>query len=442
MWNLFQTRVAKRLAILVGILLAVTAALGYFRDDLLLSYRISAARKEIRHNKAPAALALLAKSARRGKDSPEWHMVNLRAYLRSGNLAQAKIHRKACGEFARDAASLKLHDLLIEAQDGKVKHVEGALVELLQSGLSDEEAEDLYDSLARSYLHSLNLADAEKCLKFWTNWQPNNVMPHIYLAELRNRLEEPNAAIEEYRKVLSIEPDNQVALLNLAVLTRDATELEEAEVYFRRFLEQDPHSAEALMGLAECERRQGDSANANEYLLDALVLEIPDEKAAAALTTLGQIALEDKEYFRAKSLLQHATDLDSREPRSQLALGASLAALGDHEAAKEARDRAKKLSEQHHRLIELTRLAVAEPQNADLRAEAGTLLLREGFHQDAANWYRNALQIDPQCRAAHQGLADYFKQIGDEQQSAKHRAKADESPGAKLEALSQPRASS
>ena len=414
-------RAKGRFWLLVGLLLAATSLLVFLRNDLLLSYRISAARSAIRRHDSADALQILRKSAPRGELSAEWHFLMGCAHRKEGRLGAAGTHFSKAALLGFDDKALELQKLLVVAQSGHVKEVEPKLQKLLQEGVTDEEGEAIYDSLARSYLKSLFFSDAQRCLDFWVRWQPENPLPHLYLAELHRRLEEPQAAIQDYQKVLQLDPSNPQGTLGLARLELERFELEEAAHHFRSYLEARPNSPEALLGLAECERHDGRFPAALSHYYDALVLDLFREQEAEALANIGRMALEQSDYPRALHLLEHSVSIDPRQPASRLSLAAALTAIGEEDRAKEAREAARRLSRQQNRLLEITRNSIAQPNNADLRAEAGDLLFEEGFPADAARWYLSALHIDSNHLAAHRGLAKYYQRIGALDKSRGHQ---------------------
>jgi Tfp pilus assembly protein PilF len=73
-----------------------------------------------------------------------------------------------------------------------------------------------------------------------------------------------------------------------------------------------------------------------------------------------------------------------------------------------------------------TSKAVEEPENADLRCEAGLILMEQGFWSEGADWIKTAIAIDPRHRAAHEGLAKFYDHLGDVEQAKQHRAVAEQ----------------
>jgi Tfp pilus assembly protein PilF len=163
---------------------------------------------------------------------------------------------------------------------------------------------------------------------------------------------------------------------------------------------------------------------ARSLLYDALVLELTTEQSAEALVSLGRIALEDRDFAAAIDLLEGSISLNPIEPAGHIALAGALMAVGQTQLAEVERARARQLVEENNRLQSLTRKAVAQPFNADLRSEAGLILIQHGLWSAGADWLTSAIEIDPDHHAAHQGLARYYERIGDLQQAKQHQLMA------------------
>jgi Tfp pilus assembly protein PilF len=68
---------------------------------------------------------------------------------------------------------------------------------------------------------------------------------------------------------------------------------------------------------------------------------------------------------------------------------------------------------------------VNEPQDTELRYEAGMLFFAEGAGKEGAAWLHTVLKIDPGHRKAHAALADYYERIGEAAAASHHRSIAE-----------------
>jgi Tfp pilus assembly protein PilF len=411
-----------RPALLIGLLAAAVGALVFKWNDLALAYRLNAAQRALAGGDWSSAAAILERSNERGERSAQWHYLQARAQRRAGEHERAQRHLTRAAALGWDPAEIDRQRLLLRAQSGQIKQVEPRLAAVLQTDLSDEEGEEIYEAMARGYLASLHVQDASRCLKFWMDWQPDNPLPRLWMGDLYRRIENPAAAAEEYRKVLALRPEHSEARVKLAQVYLERSQVAEAAELFEASAERPETAAKSLLGLAECRRRQGQAAAARSLLYDALVLELAPDQAAEALVLLGRLAIEERDFAAAIDLLQRSLALNPIEPAGRVALASALAAIGQSDLAEAERAAARRLVEENTRLQSLTRQAIANPGDAQIRCEAGLILLRHGLLSPGRDWLLAAIEIDPAHRAAHAGLAGYYERIGDQAQAERHRS--------------------
>jgi len=417
-------RISRRTGFLFGLLLVALGVLIVFSGDLLLSYRLAGARQSLRQRDWDAALAALDRAKGRGQATAKWHYLRACALRRNGRLQDVQKELALASELGWNDQDIQRQRLLLKAQSGRIKESESELKELIQASEGDEAAEEIYEAMARGYLTSFHVADATQCLRFWIDFQPDNPLPHLWLADLYQRLENTQAAADGYQKVLEIKPNHLEARLKLAKALAEQLKLDEAADEFQKCIEQSADSGPAFLGLADCKRRQGETEAAKSLLYDALLCDLTGDEQATALSALGQMALEDRDYAPAIGMLEQSIALSPAEPPSHLALAASLSAVGQKDRADAHRDQARQLAERHNRLVSVTRQSVMQPDNADLRCEAGLILMEQGFLAAGAQWLQTAVRIDPKHRSAHRGLASYYREIGDLERARQHESLA------------------
>jgi tetratricopeptide (TPR) repeat protein len=419
---------------LLGLLVTVSVVLALRFPDIGLAYRISAARQAIRAREFQTAIDTLERAKSRGQFHSRWQYLLACAYRRNGNLRQAEHCLRLASDLGWPKADIDRQRLLLAAQDGRIKEVEPQLRVLISSASDDDVAEEIYEALARGHMRAFQVPDAIKCLSYWSSWQPDNALPHLLLADLHERLDRPATAEAEYRKVLALDPEHSEARIKLAQILIEKLQLDEAAQLFERGLQERPDSSPALLGLADIRRRQGQTDLARSLLHDALTLDQLPEECASALATLGQMAVEERDYSAAVHMLQQSVALHPNFPDSRQSLAAALNALGHDELAKEQRETARNIREQHTQLVTAIQHVAREPNKPDFRCQAGLILLERGLESAGANWLQSALAVDPTHRASHVGLADYYEKMGQTERAAEHRLKAERAPQPDLSA--------
>lgn len=67
----------------------------------------------------------------------------------------------------------------------------------------------------------------------------------------------------------------------------------------------------------------------------------------------------------------------------------------------------ERIRSQGLRVDEITQQLLKTPNNADLRYEAGKIMMDLGMKEEGAGWLRTAIQIQPTHRLAQEALAAY-----------------------------------
>ncbi len=204
-------------------------------------------------------------------------------------------------------------------------------------------------------------------------------------------------AIEQYQKIVEIQPKDADSWLFLGRLQRAARNSLEAEKDYRKALELSPDSEEAMTGLAMLYADLGDTKRAIEMLK-----QVADRSPSqSSLTTLAQAYENMRDYANAALILRKAVELDPsdldikrglaqdlilanrldeaiavyneiaeadpQDPEAFLRLSQIYRQQRDLPKARQAMDRAKK----------------AEPDNPEVRYNEVGLLEAEGRNADA-----------------------------------------------------------
>ena len=424
-------RLSNRLFFLAAVLIALVFVAWVYRRQIELSYRLTSAKGALAERKFDAAIASLDKAQAAGENSPEWHFVRARATRRAGRLKEAETHLVRAAKLAWSDADIDRERMLLAAQSGRIQTVRPRLESLLQTDISDEIAEEVYEAMSKGFMTSFDVPEAVRCMEFWSKFQPHNPLPHVYLAELCERLDNPSQAAMEAGKALALDPTLTEARLKKGRALLVQLKLEEADREFQQCRAELPESPVPLLSLSEISRRRGRIEEAKSYLYDALILELTPEQAGDALTALGQMALEEQEPADGIQLLEQAVATAPRQSTNRLALAAALTAAGREDLAAPHRELGIKFRDQQVRHKLLAGRLAGEPGNADVRTEIGLNLIEQGFLAAGADWLNSALQFDDEHPGANRGLARYYEQTGRPEQAREHRRKADQAEAAR-----------
>ena len=233
-------------------------------------------------------------------------------------------------------------------------------------------------------------------------------------------------ALASYTRACNADSTHLPSLLGRARMELETAQVDLAEPHFRECRQQSPDNPEAFLGLAACYVNRGSRQAAMGLLREALSLELKPHQAAAALSELGQLQLEDGDVAVAAWSLAKAVDFDPISPRSRLVLATALEQLGESGLAKEQRQAGHLLSEQQVSMTNIARRVRVNPDNADVRAEAGDMFFKLGMDRDAARWFTTALQIDPNHQASRRALAEIAVRQGNRAEETHHRSFLDD----------------
>lgn len=392
--------------ILLCVALAVLVVVAlYFREGVQAAYLSTSAQSALRRGEFANAIAHLDRvtPAQRGA---QWHFLRAKAERRSGNVQAAEDSLKVASDMGWHEDQITRQRLLLKAQSN-IRDVEVELKAAVSAGGTDEEAEEAYEAMARGYLSALRFKESAECLEFWSEWQPNNPIPHVWKGMLHDRAENPEFAIQAYQEALKCDPTNTEARLKLAKIHLDQLQIEAAAELFAECLHEVDSSQEALLGLADCKRRLGAPGEAKSLLHDALLLKLEPYQAAQALGILAKLAQEEGLNAQAVHLFSQSISLNPNDFSNRLAYAAALLQAGQPTAAEAERKTARAMSERHNRLENVIRQVTQRPLDADLRVEAGNILLEQGMPAAGIMWLETALQIDPKHPAANQALAKF-----------------------------------
>lgn len=372
-------------------------------------------------------LALVALESARGVERPDRAELSYllgRAHRRAGSLDVAFDELRRAERSGWPSAEVQLQWRLAVIQRARFDDPQYALDKLLSQNSSDETAYEIYEALAKGYLHAFRFSDALHCLDFWIEWCPDAADPRMWRARIREQVQNWQRANDDYRAILQVKPAHLAARLALAHnLLVQLNQLTEAHREFQFCLDQSPDNVEAVLGIAACERQLADSASAEQRLTALLKRELTPEQRANVQLELGQFLLERREPAEAIGLLEQVVEANPMSRTAHHALGMACVTGGERERAAGHFERSRVLGEQLDRLTDITTALVSHPEKVDLRFEAGRILMDQGLHIEGAAWLSTVLMYDPHHRESHEALAGYYETVKLDPRQAEHHRK-------------------
>ncbi len=139
-------------------------------------------------------------------------------------------------------------------------------------------------------------------------------------------------AIENFEKIIPVQPDNNYALVGLGDALRKEGHFEEAGEYYRECLKFHPGNNYALFGLADCYKAMGQFNRAIEIWEEYLK---HDDKNITVLTRVADAYRKVRKFSASKKIYLHVLEIDNTNSYALIGLGHLLYDFKEYEEALE-----------------------------------------------------------------------------------------------------------
>lgn len=208
--------------------------------------------------------------------------------------------------------------------------------------------------LGKAYLLVLNQpATAQKYFERAIAIDPNQEEAHYLLSRVFTAFGELEKAQLHAEAILSFQPKSLPALLQLGTIAERTGETEKALARFREVLEIDPTNVSALVSVGASLGRAGDREEAGRLFAQARAL-APADPTVLYNSAIWKLLMDDRSG--AELDLVHALEGSPDNPEIQFVLGRLLVERGAREQARGLLLRARRLTGDPERLVEIDRL--------------------------------------------------------------------------------------
>jgi tetratricopeptide (TPR) repeat protein len=330
---------------------------------------------------------------------------------------QALGQLRVCEHLDYPPEDIDLERMLLVAMRSDLAGVETRLL-----GLVTEEHPDaalILETLTPLYLTQFQVPRAYMCASQLVASEPEIPYAYYWRGVARELFNANERAMEDYRRALELDPDLGEARHRLADLLLAGQHYEEANEHIRTLLRQQPNDPVLLLSWARAIRGQGE-LNRPEIILEQLLEQNPN--SAPALEELGKLAMARGKIQDAVGYLLSALQNSPRLAQANYSLYLCLVRLGRTEEAAPYVKRFQEIDADNQRFRKVTELIRVNSHNSsDLRAEAGTLLLRNDQVEQGLGWLKSCFQLDPYNPLAHSSLASYYEGLKQPERAAAHR---------------------
>jgi predicted Zn-dependent protease len=373
------------------VLLALAAVGVYvWADDVRAAYHLHAARLALRQLDYTGAEAHLVRHLEASPASVEGHLELARLLRRRGRLGEAQDHLRTCRALGGDRDALELERVLLHVQEGNFT---SGMERFLRDQL-DNNPDDflIHEAFSQGYTRTYRLREARDCLDRMLDRQPDNVYALVRRGWIRERFGELDAAEEDFRRAVALDPRHPLARQRLAELLfshhKDAAGAAE---HFAVLRELTPGDTTAAVNLARCWIEQGHTDEARR-LLDEMLAAHPKE--AVVLVERGKLALNEGQTRSAERWLREAVALQPSVPGAHYSLYLCLSSQGKTSEAESFRKRFHELQAEVTRLDVLLRRAGQGRPDPPLCREIARLFASMGEKQESERWLLLAQQVE------------------------------------------------
>ncbi len=335
-----------------------------------------------------------------------------------GDYAAAERALTRCKELGGVTEALQMEWLLLRCERGEVDELAPELLEAVAR--EHPTALDILESISRVYMRQTRYLEALGVLNTWIERAPDSPRAYEWRGWVNNQLDHRGQAIDDYLRALELQPGRSHVRLRLAEILIESSRHAEALPHLERLRSERYPGPDVPVALAACRMVQGRSEDARQ-LLDEVLAANPEH--FAALRQLGKLERDVGRYTESERCLRKALGLKPLDPLARYSLHLTLFAQPDRQA--EAEQERLRWERDRQVTLRLTRLVrtelLAHPNDPDLAAEAGQLLLQLGEDRRALYWLNKALSIDPAHVMSHRMLCDYYVRTGDPVRAESHR---------------------
>jgi tetratricopeptide (TPR) repeat protein len=386
--------------------IALTVFLAFkIRGTLVAGRAAREARRAIAAGRHREAREPLERWVRAEPRAAEAHALLAQVALEEGDLAKVTDQLNQARALGYPKSELERLHAVTLARIGRFAEAEPILVRLYQSQVNPDPAVD--EALARLYLMTYRLTQAEQVIRRWIRDAPADARPFLWLTEYDRRMEVDNAeALEEhYRAALDRDPNLDAARLGLAETLRKVHRNAEAAAEYEVYLERHRSDAAALSGAGRSDLALGDLESAANKLDLALAINGRD---SGALKGRAEIDVARREPEKALERLNRALEIDPFDTEAQYTRGRIRAMLGDAAGAKVDMESFKRYTDDHVELLQLRGALMTNPNDNSLRCKVAAWMLAHGRDSDGLGWAQAVLASDPDHPEANALLAGYY----------------------------------
>ncbi|MFO0953801.1 MAG: tetratricopeptide repeat protein [Isosphaeraceae bacterium] len=336
--------------------------------------------------------------------------------LAGGDLAEVTRELNLARDLGCPLEALERVHALVLTRLERYAEAEPILLRIKDGSREPDPAVD--EALARVYLRTYRLPQAEAVLKLWAEEAPADGRPFLWLTEVDRRSGRDNLLEGHYRMALRADPGLDRARLGLAELLRDQHRPDEAAAEFAAYLSRHPDDASALTGLGTIETERGDLDAAAGHLDRALKIAPADPKA---LKNRALIDLRRGDAATAVEKLTRAFQADPLDDESLYHRSLAYRRLGKTAEAQADTAALDRLRKDQAEVAGLREKVARDPNDDEATCAVAAWMFAHGRDEEGLVWAGNLLDRRPTHPGVNRLLAGYYDRKGDPGRANYHR---------------------
>jgi tetratricopeptide (TPR) repeat protein len=401
----------------LALVVSIVAAGALGGPHLYAWYQLAAGRTAVEQFHADDARSHLDACLIVWPGNVEAHLLGARAARLAGDFNAAEHHlREAQRLIDPPSDDVVLEWAMYRAAGGDVDNVERFLQDYIRS--NPDRAAPAREALATGYMRGYRVLDTLNLLQQWLDARPNDVEALALRGDLYWLIGAQGKAADDYRRVVDMDPQRREDRERLAGGLIESGRFEEALKHLtvvRQWKPDDPWVETRVARCYEWLDRPDDARRT----LDAVLAKHPDY--GPALRERGRMLTQDGQAAEAEEWLRRAVAAIQQDYQANWALYEALQKEGKASDAQAQLARAEEIKDRDERFTEITtRKMNVQPRDPALHCELGLLFLKKGSKELGEQWLLSALSLDPHYRPAHEALANYYREMGDQEKAAYH----------------------
>lgn len=404
----FMGRKRSRLLPFVALVLLAAAGAGFYGYAL---HRWDAAQKAVKEKHYDEAQRDLKLCLLVWPRSVPVHLLAARTARLRGELKEAEAILNRCLKLNKgSSAEIQLEFLLLRVQGGEIDRVVDELMLYVETGSPDSPL--ILETLALVYMQTRRYGQAFKCLSRWHDIEPDSPEPFRWRGWVLERMNDRDAALNEYKQALARDPNHFQVRFRLAETYLERNDPGAAAPLLEELWKQFPDRGDVQARLGQCRFIQGEMEEARRFL-EAALKQLPDDPAVLIYLAKIDLREDPPRLAEAEDLLHRAIALDPTDLETQYQLIRCLEMQGrpkEAQALQKQMDRDQAtLKRVHQTLREDADRPVTDPV---LLTEVGLTFLRAHNDHVALFWLNRALESDPDYQPALKALVEYYEKNG------------------------------